>query len=580
MAMLAALVLVASACPEDSEQPGADGGGPVTCLANVSKCLGDTLKTCNAAGSGWQQQDCAASGQRCLAIKGEAQCTSLVCDPFSGGCTADGKSTRSCSADGKQWTAGKACQVSKGELCFAGKCDNACARAAKDRQNVGCTFYPVNLQNEEAAKVGVVVSNPNPLAATVTLSDAKGQLESKSVQPGKLATFFIAAGKNALKGSGLSRLAFKLSATLPVAAYQFSPLNKAEQRSTDASLLLAKAALGKRHFVFSAQVGNLDNTGYVTVVGVEAGTKVTVTPTADTVAGAGVPAIKAGKEYTATLGELDVLQLNAAAVKWADMTGTRVASDKPVAVFGGHTCADMPVGKSYCDHLQEQLPAVESWGWAYVAVKFMPRGQTSEDDSWRVMASEDQTTITFSGGDKVLSEKKLQAGEYHQIDSASNFVVKSDKAIAVAHYTQAQEAVTLPLDLVRYSEGFQTPKGCTTSLSHGNLGDPGMSAAVPVTQWRKNYIFLTPDTYRYDFVTITVKTDEGDPDVLLDGKQLTTKLTPLKGTDYSYARLRVTDGPHTISSDAAFGLEVYGYDCNVSYAYTGGSNLKAINPIQ
>jgi len=36
-------------------------------------------------------------------------------------------------------------------------------------------------------------------------------------------------------------------------------------------------------------------------------------------------------------------------------TGSLVSSDKPVAVFGGHECAQVPTGTTFCDTLVEQM---------------------------------------------------------------------------------------------------------------------------------------------------------------------------------------------------------------------------------
>jgi len=574
-AVLAACSL-ALACTSENED--AYGEGKQICNPGATVCEAQVLRTCNDKGNRWSSKDCATGGENCLAIAGRAQCTSMSCDPGSGGCATDGLTTRTCSSDGMKWTDGKACDLKKGELCDKGSCKNACAVAATTRQNVGCTFYPVNLQNSVADKVGVVVGNLNKVDAKVSLSDATKTLETKTIKAGTLASFIIKPGLNMLKGTGKKASAFKLTSTVPVAAYQFSPLNKAENRSSDASLLLARPALGKLYYVMSAPVADSEDFSYVTVVGVQKGTKVTITPSTATLAGGGIPALKEGQKHSVTLGERDVLQL-ATNTKFADMTGTRVESDKPVAVFGGHTCANLPISKDYCDHIQEQMFPVQTWGREYLAVKFMPRGKLSEEDWWRVMAASDDTKVTISSPAVTPNEKTLKAGEYFQINTAESFVIKADKAISVGHYSLSQEEVTLPLDEL-YSEPFQTPKGCTTSTYQGNVGDPAISMAVPVAQYRSGYVFLTPDTYRYDFVTVLFKTAKQFPEITVDGKTIPINLTRIKNTDYGYARFRISDGPHQISSNTPMGIEVYGYDCNVSYAYGGGLALDAINPIK
>ena len=572
------VVLLAAGCTEENED--AYGEGKQICNPGATVCESQILRTCNQKGNNWSSKDCAVGSQNCLPIQGVARCTSMLCDPGSGGCASDGLTTRTCSADGKTWTDGKACDLKKGELCHDGSCKNACTAAAASRQNVGCTFYPVNLHNSVADKVGVVVGNLNKVEATVTLADATKILQTRTIKPGSMASFIISPGLKMLKGTGKAAYAFKLSSTLPVAAYQFSPLNKAENRSSDASLLLAKPALGKLHYVMSAPVAASEDFSYVTVVGVEAGTKVTVKPSTATLAGGGIPALKEGQAYSATLGAQEILQL-ATSTKFADMTGTRVTSDKPVAVFGGHTCANLPISKSYCDHIQEQMFPVQTWGREYLAAKFMPRGKYPEDDWWRILAAADGTQVTISGSTAVVpAAKTLKAGEYFQINTSESFVIKADKAISVGHYVLGQEEVTLPLDTSVYNETFQTPKGCTTSTSQGNLGDPAISMAVPVAQFRDGYVFLTPDTYRYDFLTVLIKTAKQFPEITLDGKTIPIHLTPITGTGLGYARFRITDGPHQINSNTPIGIEVHGYDCNVSYAYSGGLSLDPINPIK
>ncbi len=44
-----------------------------------------------------------------------------------------------------------------------------------------------------------------------------------------------------------------------------------------------------------------------------------------------------------------------------DLTGTRITSSKPLSVFSGSDCANVPQGKGGCDHLVEQVPPTVTW---------------------------------------------------------------------------------------------------------------------------------------------------------------------------------------------------------------------------
>jgi len=45
-----------------------------------------------------------------------------------------------------------------------------------------------------------------------------------------------------------------------------------------------------------------------------------------------------------------------------DLTGTRVLTDKPVSLFSGHECANIPWNVAACDMIVEQIPPVTLWG--------------------------------------------------------------------------------------------------------------------------------------------------------------------------------------------------------------------------
>ena len=51
-----------------------------------------------------------------------------------------------------------------------------------------------------------------------------------------------------------------------------------------------------------------------------------------------------------------------------DLTGTVVLTNKPIALFTGHHCANVPFGTPACDHLVEQVPPHITWGRLFFTV--------------------------------------------------------------------------------------------------------------------------------------------------------------------------------------------------------------------
>jgi hypothetical protein len=110
-------------------------------------------------------------------------------------------------------------------------------------------------------------------------------------------------------------------------------------------------------------------------------------------------------------------------------------------------------------------------------------------------------------------------------------------------------------------------------------GDPSLFAVPPVDQFLFNYIFLTPDTFQYDFINIIAPSGTV---VTLDNMTQTVTCTGseagvIGGKSYCCARYAVVDGVHTVSGNQKFGLTVSGFAYAGSYAYIGGVGLQPIN---
>ena len=56
-----------------------------------------------------------------------------------------------------------------------------------------------------------------------------------------------------------------------------------------------------------------------------------------------------------------------------DLSGSLIEASGPVAVFVGHDCTQMPIGRQACDHLEEQLFPLEVLGREYVVSRLRDR---------------------------------------------------------------------------------------------------------------------------------------------------------------------------------------------------------------
>jgi hypothetical protein len=137
-------------------------------------------------------------------------------------------------------------------------------------------------------------------------------------------------------------------------------------------------------------------------------------------------------------------------------------------------------------------------------------------------------------------------------------------------------------------------------------GDPSLVMIPPIEQYRPNYVFLTPDKYAFDFVSIVAPPEAT---VLLDDVQLGSDrcevapadgltneergsdippllvyrcqlaypvIDPLKIAPDNVLPGVQNDGVHRLVSDYPLGIEVTGFDSYVSYGYAGGTELREI----
>lgn len=625
---------------------------PVTsCDVGQTRCLGTALELCLLGPSGgltWEPlDDCGARG--------------LVCAPTLHRCTrclpdttyCDGQVVTRCSHDGERSTAVETCDTSRGEACRYGACPHLCNQAFEQKSNVGCEYWAVDLdnamishtKNASAQQYAVVVSNPQPdvpVELAIYRDDgAPGQptaplrVAEAVIAPLNLRVFKL--GPREVDGSppgefntgshtALTRTAYRIESNFPVVAYQFNPLENVGVFSNDASLLKPREALTfdtlgtSLAYVVAGWPQTIAETedpetnfnpanpihlrAFLTIVGTQEETTVRVRPTTAVLGGGPVPDTDPGGVIELALGPYDVLNLETADFN-ADFTGSIVEASAPVAVFVGSEASDAPqfetLSERRCcaDHLEEQLDPIRTAGKRFAIVHSPSRtravaaaggivGETPEPEYVRFVAARDEptrivTSLAAPDHDFVLAG----LGDWHQVETTRDFVAESDQPIHVVQIQASQDAANIPRGLPG--------------------GDPSLLVVPPLEQHRADYVFLTPDKYAFDFITVaapvgaTVLLDDlpleqhGCERAPADG--LTDEQRDARGLDLEYLAYRCQlsfaavdpysgevlpgdqhDGVHRLVATAPVGVTVFGFDAYVSYAYAAGTDLREIAP--
>jgi hypothetical protein len=577
------------------------------CDPGVQVCVeGRIYKACNARGTAWEEGECRAD-EICLADA----CSPVFCTPGERYCGSNGIHVYTCDATGTGGCYTESCASPPLDgLCYEGNCVAVCGEGLKSYE--GCEFYATDLDNAtvycsgpgsdfcDAAgqQYAVGLSNPNPgksahiIITSGTLPPELATAECQGEDTVPAPNNFMAAGVVPPKGFKVFKLpprningtekakrAYRVGSNIPVTVYQFNPLDNVDVFSNDASLLMPTTTADKEYYAMTRAELDSSLRGFVTVVGVSRETTtVTVTASAKTGGGSGVPALRKGQSTTQTLERFEVLNIESNGVG-EDLTGTHIVADRNVIVYAGHEAANAPIEISDCiagkcvgterdctsvrdcigdvpccaDHLEEQIYPVSAWGREYLAVRSYRRG--SAEDLWRVLSSKDGTEVALAplpAG--VVVPDVLDAGEWFEFKAEDDLVISANQPILVGQFLTGQ------------------------NYANAGIGDPAFMLAVPLKQLRRTYVFFAPDKYAKDYVSVAVRDDDFDAE--MDGKLLSewhaddlTLERSAFGDGWVSYRIHIADGYHSLSCPEKCSVMVHGYDQYVSYGYPGGLDL-------
>lgn len=261
---------------------------------------------------------------------------------------------------------------------------------------------------------------------------------------------------------------------------------------------------------------------------------------------------RAGSTQAVTLQQGQTYQLRGSQQGEGDLTGTRITArgGKKIAVYSGHFCAYVQPNCTSCDHIFDQSLPTEYWGR-----KFSLRGTESMvEDRVRVMSMEDGCIVTFYGSNGQRNVVTL--------DSAGDWF-----DFPLNHYGWDC-----------YFESSAPLSACLFMGSSGNgQGDPTLVNIPPIDHAVTEAFFATysTDYTNTHFVNVMAKTSEM-PLVRLDGNPITSIGVNACNGEYSYARVSIPAGPHTLtSSGEGFVAYAYGVGSHESYGYTVGMSFSA-----
>lgn len=503
-----------------------------------------------------------------------------------------------------------------GQYCAMGECvDTPCEAAFKEQRSEGCEFWSVKtglISAGNGACFAAFVANTwsEPVHIDVEYAGQQLAVESFARIPsgqganivyepydanvglpvGEVAILFLSRGnggfptcpgnlaavnqETAVINTGRGE-AFHITTDFPVAAYQMLPYGGGSVAATSATLLLPSGTwdtnyIGINAFTKSAIVA--DGYPHLVLVGDQDGTEVTIEPKVAIQGGNGVNPAPAGQPTTYMLDRGETIQI----AQSAELTGSPILADKPIAVFGGATCLNVPVGASACDGAHQQIPPVKALGNDYTAIRYRNRTGQEESPPWRLVGAVDGTQLTWTNKPAGAPDT-IGLGSVVEFNSPGPFQVESQDE-----------------DHPFYLGAYMTGGG-----NYGGAGDPEWVNVIPSAQYLKKYVLFTDPTYsETSLVVVRSPVDGAFADVSIGCSGNLGGWMPIGENEYTRVDLVTgnfqdvngcSNGRHEMTSDNPFGVTVWGWGSNasqqfntvyVSYAYPAGASVKGINDVE
>uniref|UniRef100_A0A8C8VK49 VWFD domain-containing protein n=1 Tax=Pelusios castaneus TaxID=367368 RepID=A0A8C8VK49_9SAUR len=193
-----------------------------------------------------------------------------------------------------------------------------------------------------------------------------------------------------------------------------------------------------------------------------------------------------------------------------DISGTRIVSQKPVAVYVGHNCVTT---SSHCDHVSEQLLPVSSWGTTFI-VPVVPF-ETQSDILYISNSQATQMEVQYG---MRKNRRELTAGklEQYRISGSNALYVSASTGIQVIYFCNG---------------------GTKGNIKYG----PFFMAIPAISSYCQSYHIYGHNEFE-NYALIIVKTSESAGVTINKGPLRNIRWKPVPGTEYSWAEYPLGKG--------------------------------------
>ena len=334
-----------------------------------------------------------------------------------------------------------------------------------------------------------------------------------------------------------------------------------DQRTSDSFFALPLIELGNEYVYYGISVreyaGNINSS--ILIVGTENNTmmKLTVTQSVNIGVGNTIISLTPGIEYSFVINRLQTVYIGSP----KDLSGTKIVTNKPVSVFSGHQCGNVPWGVLYCSHLIEQIPPTALWGKVFYIIPLA--NKTSY--TIKTLAAYNSTTINVYCNN-TMESYTINEGEFiNRISQINEYcAIYSNKEVLV----------------VQLSHGGREDNG---------NGDPMMTLVPATNQYLNKFDFSTirnPIESGFNhYVNIIVKEQYYQPNMiyLIAGgvyRSLDTQQwVPIQVNNIieAYAtQVNISEGVTQIfhtNASAQMMTIVYGFNYYDAYGHIGGLHI-------